>query len=361
MEDPSMENIFSQMFSDIHLVKDEDGLTYIPSLGINLIGNWEVTKGYKIKASDNIVLTTTGTIMDAGSTPISLLSGWSTISFLPTHSLPIGTALSSIVSDIILVKNGNGDTWIPSQGINNVGMMEPGQGYQIKMQASTTLIYPNGMQKTSRSNDFIEKLRPVHYRYPLSTGHNATIILPVESIGDLTTGDEIGIFNRKGTLAGSAVYEGGPLAITVWGDDPTTDAQDGLAVADEFVYRVWRSTEKTEFNATVAYEQGDEVYRNDGVSYLKRLNINEHTDQAAINIYPNPSSDVLNIEYYLPKNEYVEIKLLDVYGKEIFNQTSHEVKGKHLITLHLTEIATGLYLCDFKSGDWNWTVKVHKR
>ncbi len=50
-----------------------------------------------------------------------------------------------------------------------------------------------------------------------------------------------------------------------------------------------------------------------------------------------------------------------VYGKELLSEESGDnVIGKHLIIIDLWEFSSGLYICDFKSGSMNKTVKVHK-
>lgn len=74
---------------------------------------------------------------------ISLAPGWNTIS---GYTIPDNPALASvfqnIVSSILVVKNNAGQTYIPNFGINTIGSMLPGQGYQIKMAAPATLVYP---------------------------------------------------------------------------------------------------------------------------------------------------------------------------------------------------------------------------
>ena len=44
--------------------------------------------------------------------------------------------------NIVMVKNGNGLIYWPTYGIDNIGNMNPGEGYQIKMLAADTLLYP---------------------------------------------------------------------------------------------------------------------------------------------------------------------------------------------------------------------------
>ena len=69
-------------------------------------------------------------------------SGWNMISYLRSTPMDISIALSSLGSNIILVKNNSGQTYIPSLSINTIGNMVSGQGYQVKMAAPGILVYP---------------------------------------------------------------------------------------------------------------------------------------------------------------------------------------------------------------------------
>jgi len=138
---PAMTNVFKTIVSKIILVKNNAGQSYIPAFNINTIGNWDYKQGYKVKTNAAATLSLSCTQANP-STPVPVISGWNIISYLRTTPMSISTALSSLGSNIILVKNNAGQTYIPSMNINTIGNMIPGQGYQIKMAASGTLIYP---------------------------------------------------------------------------------------------------------------------------------------------------------------------------------------------------------------------------
>ena len=141
-DEPDMLDVIDSIASDIFIVKDALGNTAIPSLGINVIGNWEVEQGYKLKAVNVSTLTVGCTAVDPSATPISLSIGWNMIAYLRTTNMNITTALNGIVGDVLLVKDVNGNTYIPNFGINNIGSMKPGQGYKVKMSNPAVLTYP---------------------------------------------------------------------------------------------------------------------------------------------------------------------------------------------------------------------------
>ncbi len=86
------------------------------------------------------------------------------------------------------------------------------------------------------------------------TGHNATVIIPQKAalgIADdaLEPGDEIAVFSDAGRCAGAVRWEGQNTALTVWGDDEATRAQDGLLTGDTLHVRVWDASAAAEYGA----------------------------------------------------------------------------------------------------------------
>ena len=139
---PDMLDILDSISTFILLIKNGAGQTAIPSLSINSIGNWNVTEGYKVKSSSATTLLMGCQQAYPGNTPIPLNQGWSLISYLRTSDMDISAALSPILANVLIVKNGSGGSFIPSFGINTIGNMQPGQGYKVKMSNAANLTYP---------------------------------------------------------------------------------------------------------------------------------------------------------------------------------------------------------------------------
>ena len=49
------------------------------------------------------------------------------------QSLDVSDAFSAIVEKVIIIKNNNGNVYMPEFGFNGIGFLEGGEGYQIKM------------------------------------------------------------------------------------------------------------------------------------------------------------------------------------------------------------------------------------
>ncbi|MBT3208519.1 MAG: hypothetical protein HN704_08480 [Bacteroidetes bacterium] len=136
------DSIFSSIASDVIIVKNGLGLVYWPLYNINNIGELIIGDGYQIKMSNSNILTISGSMIFPESFPINLLQGWNLVAYLRLQAAPIESMLNSISSNIIIVKNETGLVYWPAWGVNNIGNMEPGEGYQIKLSSNSILLYP---------------------------------------------------------------------------------------------------------------------------------------------------------------------------------------------------------------------------
>ena len=141
---PEKENgIFLEDYPDLRLCKDDSGHVYFPELSIDTIGSWDTNKGYKCYAMSDFDLSITGPKVP-GDAPLALPSGWSIIPYLSDSSMPIETALGGIANELVLAKDGQGNVYWPAFGIDEIGDLQPGQGYQVYLNQAAVLIYPVG-------------------------------------------------------------------------------------------------------------------------------------------------------------------------------------------------------------------------
>ena len=79
-------------------------------------------------------------------TPISFDEGWNLIGYLHPEDANTVDMMNSIVTNdgpLRILKNGLGNVYWPEFGLNSIGNMVPGQGYQIKMENTTQFSYPS--------------------------------------------------------------------------------------------------------------------------------------------------------------------------------------------------------------------------
>ena len=107
-----------------------------------MIGSLSIGKAYRAKLSQNAELFVLGSIVVPENTQILLIEGWNLIGYLRFSPAPITEMLTTIVSEIVLVKDGFGNVYWPQNNINQIVYMNPGLGYEIKMQNAGSFSYP---------------------------------------------------------------------------------------------------------------------------------------------------------------------------------------------------------------------------
>ena len=146
-ESPSMESVFEGLNSDVVLVKDEQGESYVPAYGANSIGSWEVAEAYKVYSTAPRTLTITGAAT-SGNSSIYLNAGWNYVSYWPEEPMPAEDAFASLGSDLVVVRDLNGNEYRPGDDINTLhdgtGEVRPGHGYQVYVLNDAELTYPDG-------------------------------------------------------------------------------------------------------------------------------------------------------------------------------------------------------------------------
>ncbi len=137
----NIENVLNPVISNVLLAKNWNGDVYWPVFGVNQIGNLTLGQGYQIKLSASDTLLIEGRIIQPDTIAIALPANWSILGYLRTTAAPIVDMLAPVYSNIGVVKDWNGQPYWPQYGVNLIGDMQPGQGYQVKMLSNDTLIY----------------------------------------------------------------------------------------------------------------------------------------------------------------------------------------------------------------------------
>jgi cytochrome c553 len=142
----ALETVFSDV--NVALVKDEDEAVFDPSADRNEIGDWDSNEAYKVYTESSQVLTINGTAVDA-TTAISLEQGWNLVPYLPDDAQSISSALQSISDELVMVKDEAGNSYVPAYNIDQIGQLEPEDGYQIYVNSAVDLVYPTGSKNAT--------------------------------------------------------------------------------------------------------------------------------------------------------------------------------------------------------------------
>ena len=355
---PSVVDVFSPVVLITAIVKNGSGMVYWPAFGVNSIGNMILGQGYQVKMNAAVTLPVSGTAAVPQLTPITIQAGWSIIGYLRQVPGNAIVMMSPIVANIAIMKNGAGAVYWPSFGVNGIGNMLPGEGYQIKLNAISTLTYP---ANSVSSKSVVEPMRPMFYQKQAATGNNMTVGIPTSAFINIPMiGEEIGVFDKQGLLVGSAVFDGGNLAIPIWGDDDLTPETDGLTFAQGFELRIWNG--QLEQGITIeSWTEGNGLYERDAIQIAEKVsftNIDAMVYSLEQNV-PNPYGATTRIAFYLPETSNITLTIYDVLGNVMDVAAKGEFQaGQHSIELDGSQYAMGTYFYRLIANDFVCTKQM---
>jgi len=357
---------FGAVSQDVVIIKNAEGDVAIPSISLNDIGNWNITQAYKVKASSATNLDITCIKVNPSASPIALASGWNMIAYLLDAPSDISTELSSITADLLIAKDGGGNVYIPQFGINGIGNMTPGQGYQLKMTSSTTITYNSGGNRNSTATPYVPAAVTGFFELDVNTGSNATIIIPEDIISELAIGDEIGVFNSTGYLTGSAVFEGKHTAITIWGTDPSAvNDETYMETGDPFSMKVWHNQTGKISEVDFEISEGDPTFKTDGLTILGDFSTGNIVtsdnstiyENLSVTTYPNPNKGT----FKALMNGYsgvADLYLMDICGRLLEERNISISSERHIESFDITGGIPGIYLLEIHVGDHHEVLKV---
>lgn len=353
----NIDSILSDIVADVIICKDGTGGTYWPQYGVNLIGDILIGDGYQIKMNTAQTLVIEGLAVQPQSTPVVVPQGWSFLGYLGQTPASIVTMLSPIVSEVIIVKNGTGGTYWPLYGVNLIGNMNPGEGYQIKMNSQQTLTYPANTAASSKSNITLETAN--YFTPAQNTGNNMTLGIPLSAWETMPVyGDEVGVYSESGILIGSGVYIGGNMAISLWGDDELTAEPDGLSTGERFNVRLWNGEEHS--LEIESWLEGAGSYEANKIAVVGQLT--QNSELRTFQLYqntPNPFSHSTEFSFYLPETTEVEFTILNVLGEVVEVLTKEELaQGKHTLRYETTNLESGTYYYNLRTPEFSDTKKM---
>jgi len=75
-------------------------------------------------------------------------------------------------------------------------------------------------------------------------------------------------------------------------------------------------------------------------------------------VYPNPSSDMVNVEFNSENAAQYRMQLVDMAGRVVFSQNGESMTGINKFVLNLGEMAAGVYLLQTENGGMNEVTRL---
>lgn len=145
--DPDMMTLCEDLMYDetLDFIRNSEGsmLQKIGPNWVNNIGDWNTMEAYLFKMNADDMLEMGGSVMDP-QTPMTLEAGYQFISYLPETPIDALVAMETVLENLDFVRNSTGNMLqkIGPNWVNNIGNMNPGEGYLVRMNADDELIYP---------------------------------------------------------------------------------------------------------------------------------------------------------------------------------------------------------------------------
>ena len=133
--------VLNPIFENLVIVKDFEGLAYLPDWSYNGIGDLILGDAYQVKVQEECNLFIEGEYFLPDEVQIYLPTGWSLFGYLRTQPANCDAVLDEIKSEVMIAKDYLGNAYLPIWDFNGIGDLKPGQGYQIKMNSPQVLQY----------------------------------------------------------------------------------------------------------------------------------------------------------------------------------------------------------------------------
>ncbi|MCF8373255.1 MAG: T9SS type A sorting domain-containing protein [Bacteroidales bacterium] len=350
-----LDSVFADVLLNLQIVKDGNGNIFWPQYNLNIIGNMVVGNGYQVKMYVADVLEIIGDAVVPEQSPITLNANWGIYAYLRQSPAPITVMLSTLTSYIEIVKNGAGSIYWPSYGLDMIGNMLPGDGYQMKLNSVQTLLYPPNTVAASKT--LSHNNSPFHFGVAQNTGSNMSLAIPSEAWPNgfsPQNNGEIAIYSNSGQLVGSARFTGQNIALSIWGNDELSQECDGLLPGESFEIRYWSPNKEEKAIRIVEWEKGDGLYATNQISVAKMVLV-EETFRLGQN-YPNPYMTSTQIEVYLPEATSASLKIFNEFGQLEMVYPLIDLKiGANIISIPVDKLTSGHYFYRFESDGYTET------
>ena len=305
---------------------DPEGLSFLNSLSALTNG-----QGYWVRVAEDDTLEVSGASLQANYLP-ALNAGWNIIGFPNAADVaPADYFADFIIDGSLEYVTGfdGGSTYFDPNGLsflNSLTALENGLGYWVKV---TEPFDPNGMVLTGEE--------PTAALTGASQQHANPNFMLVNGTSDLThaAGTQVEVRRADGSLVAQLpVLEGGYLMTTaLFGDDPSTDAIEGLQVGEELHFEV----QGQRAEQSVVYS---------GQMDIKHVALTFGAVQAMASVFPNPFEQSLQFSGTADATGKLSIQLTDVQGRIVAERPISEVtSGAWNVTWTVPNLAPGSYTC----------------
>ncbi|NQU06250.1 MAG: T9SS type A sorting domain-containing protein, partial [Calditrichaeota bacterium] len=308
----------------------------------NNIPGWFSYEGYQMLMSGAAVLALRGESV-LRDDPIDLQEGWQLISYYPRFEVEATLALSGIVEQLVIAKDGHGNFYLPAwDDFSNMGNMGPGNGYFINVSADDTLIYRLDVDDEERlmSGADIPVCRSdqAWLSEPQPGECSFSLLLLTE---DLSSGTRLEAYTPSGELAGRGIVDDdGKCGMALWGKDV------GFSDGDKIRISIPGGADIPVCQLELQWLDGETSgWKADGWGVARLTGSTEMpVEFGIVSAYPNPFNSTTRITYSLPEAAIVNLTLFDISGREVASIVNgYRKAGVYEANISAENLSSGLY------------------
>ena len=351
-------DVYAGVEADLSIVKDNNGSAYLTEFGFNGIGDWDFKEGYQYKMTAENVLTLRGSKVIPELNPLTFTEGWNMMAYLRNAAADVIPVMSDMVEDVSIIKDQDGNVYMPEFGFNGIGNFNPGIGYQIKTNTASVLTFESNATeyRLEQNNHSAIAKKTKRFARPVNTGSNHTVlILETAWIETPELGDEIAAYDSKGNMVGSVALQEGHNAIAIWGDDQYTEEKEGLAAGEVFSLVLYKGASDEMVSLKIAeFERGSNSFIKDGMTVIAGFE-QEAVITQEMELFqnvPNPVRSNTEIGFFLPEDTKATITLTNSIGQQVVTITEMDYqRGYHSVNLERAALSSGMYFYSLKTPE----------
>lgn len=375
LSNPTVSSVLAPIQNNIIQVKSQEQTTSF----INPPGNWvgdlldfSLGKGYLINTNASV----NGLVIDGDeinqSAAIQLATGWNWVAYYPTQTLPISTALQSILPSVKQVKGQNRSATYynpPGAWVGDLTTLIPGSCYKVKMNTAATLTYPASSASILCNQDNLNRDIPT-WQTICGTQYNMVVMSKILINNQ--------VFQNSPNAVVAAFGPGGESdcrGVAVW-VEPSQGNWDGFWYTtvvsnneDETIhFKVYNPVTDQSYtcNTVVAFTDNASIGLPNQPIILNAnvANVDNVVQTLKVDCYPNPFNPTINVRYDLPKTSDVNLSIFNVKGEILCSENiSAQYAGLHNFTWNgkdnnQKELSSGIYFIRIQTKYNKITKKV---
>ena len=116
----------------------------------------------------------------------------------------------------------------------------------------------------------------------------------------------------------------------------------------DFLGKIGEGCTPINFNVPTPSQQFNSQIINDDVDEL--FSEKEKSDFEIIAVFPNPTSEMLNVSYASSQSEPLQFSILDMMGRKVYQNKVNSSIGEHTVRMNINSLAEGAYVLVLQQG-----------